>query len=83
MCRCESCFKGTAVHDIHGVSFLMTGRYCCCIVHPKHPCILIMGLYSVLFITATAFIYGSLWLAKFNLKCKMQNGNAIFKMAMY
>ncbi len=18
-------------------SFLMTGRYCCCIVHPKHP----------------------------------------------
>ncbi len=37
MCRCESCFKGTAVHEIHGVSFLMKGRCCCCIVHPKHP----------------------------------------------
>ncbi len=43
------------------------------------PCILIMGLYSVLFIIATVFIYGSIWLAKFNLKCKMQNGNAICK----
>ncbi len=26
--------------------------------------------------------YGSIWVAKFNLQCNMQNDNAIFKMSM-
>ncbi len=60
----------------------MTGRYCCCIVYPKNPLHSYHG-FVFCFITATVFIYGSLWLAKFNLKCKMQNGNAICKMGMY
>ncbi len=42
-----------------------------------------MGLYSVLFINTTVFYYVSIWVEKYNLKCKMQNGNAICKMAMY
>jgi len=28
-------------------------------------------------------VYGSTWVAIFNLKCNMQNDNAIFKMALH
>ncbi len=52
--RCESCFKGTAVHDIHAVSLVFNNVVIVVIAAvlciPITPCILIMGLYSVLLI---------------------------------
>ncbi len=37
----------------------------------------------VYWLVYTGHQYGSICVAKFNLKCNMQNGNAICKMAMY
>ncbi len=51
--RCEPCFKGTAVYDIR--CLFSNDRYCYRMCIPSTPCILIMGLYSVLFITRCSF----------------------------
>ncbi len=73
---CQMCVDVS--HVLKGQQFMTFGVYFLMIVIatvlciPSTPCILIMGLYSVLFITAAVFIYGSIWLAKINLK---KNGN--------
>ncbi len=46
------------------------------------PNILLIFGFEVIYASEVLF-YGSICVAKFNLQCNMQNGNAICKMAMY